>query len=756
MTLYAGRGEGLETGRARLSQIGGHQSMTTTDPGPVDQVNGTAHPRLLDPDAIVPTPREEAQLSRAGQSEQPAVVPVDPAAIASTPKPQDGLGGLRRALTHPASKAAARHAVHVGYGAAVALRHHREERSTLRHQRMMRAAEAAGDHDKALEWEERARRHRQERHARRLELIRAVPHAAKSAIVGAGLTLGGLLVLGILLALASHNPREALGPLKALIDTIRWCAAAFDLAVEVALWAVPAGLLLWLWDTGRRHAATSTGWVAKLQPATQDAGLIVTADGIVRALQHLGISELNKAFKGGWVPAFPLTPIREGRGYRFILELPLGVHPAMIADVNEKLARNLHRSPIEVWPTDAAKAKTGNPGCLDVWVADRGTLDKPAPEYPLLHDGMADVFAGVPVGVTPRGDTILAPVYANNAVAGGQMGQGKSNACRVYLLGCALDPLCELWVHVFANNGDFDAFEPRLARYHRGSTDEVTAAGLQSLTDLYAEVERREGRLAELGAKKLTRNIAADHPDLRPIVALFSECHELFGHPEFGEQAADVGAQTIRRARKTGITLMFDTQSSRKEAIPPRIVELVSVNACFYVKSWRSNDGFLGDGSFAAGIRATELRPGTDRGTSLITGVSDQPFEIMRWYYIEVNDDTGFDAATDVIARAVDNVADGTRTASTARPAQPPASRDLLEDLLTVLGDELLPVAEAAKRLQTLAPSHPAYRGLTGTDLKARLLDQHGVKVPSTGNRWPVDPDAIRTAIARRGPADAS
>ena len=48
------------------------------------------------------------------------------------------------------------------------------------------------------------------------------------------------------------------------------------------------------------------------------------------------------------------------------------------------------------------------------------------------------------------------------------MGQGKSNAARVTMLGAALDPLAVLWVFVFANNGDFDAYQPRLARYHRG------------------------------------------------------------------------------------------------------------------------------------------------------------------------------------------------------------------------------------------------------------------------------------------------
>src|SRR5207248_4028212 len=132
-----------------------------------------------------------------------------------------------------------------------------------------------------------------------------------------------------------------------------------------------------------------------------------------------------------------------------------------------------------------------------------------------------------------------------------------------------------------------------------------------------------------------------------------SECHEMFGHPEYGKQAAEVAAALLRRARKTAIWAGFDTQSSRKDAIPPKVVELVSVNACFYVKSWRSNDGFLGDGSFAAGIRATELRAGKDVGTSLLTGATEERFEILKWFYVEADDDTGYDAAAEVIERAM-------------------------------------------------------------------------------------------------------
>jgi S-DNA-T family DNA segregation ATPase FtsK/SpoIIIE len=325
------------------------------------------------------------------------------------------------------------------------------------------------------------------------------------------------------------------------------------------------------------------------------------------------------------------------------------------------------------------------------------------------------------------------------------------------MAGAALDPLAELWVFVFANNGDFDAYQPRLAHYHRGVGDATIPAALEALRALYEEVGRREAKLAELGAKKVTRPLAEKYPDLRPLITLFSECHELFGDPNHGREAADLAVQTMRRARKTAITLAFDTQSSRADAIPPKIVELVKLNACFAVKSWRSNDGFLGDGSFQAGIRATELRMGKDVGTSILTGATAERFEIVKWFYLDVDDDTGFDAAADIIARAMANL-----HPAIARPAvdgqQPPQVRDLLDDIAAVLDAgrwdaPKVPAADIPARLRRLAPDWVPYRSITGLDLRRYLQAEHGVKVPTTGHKYPVDPAVIRDALTRRDAA---
>jgi S-DNA-T family DNA segregation ATPase FtsK/SpoIIIE len=185
-------------------------------------------------------------------------------------------------------------------------------------------------------------------------------------------------------------------------------------------------------------------------------------------------------------------------------------------------------------------------------------------------------------------------------------------------------------------------------------------------------------------------------------------------------------------------------------------VENVAINTCFYVKTWRNNDGFLGDGSFQAGIRATELRFKVDRGTSVTTGATDEIFELLKWFYIAA-DDTGYDAAEEVIARSLRKVhrsiALGGHSNAEA-PAIEQQDRDLLDDLDEVLGNERVKIADVPALLRELASDWTPYRDLNGVKLRALLHDRYGIKVPSTGREYPLDPVTVRDALARQATAD--
>jgi S-DNA-T family DNA segregation ATPase FtsK/SpoIIIE len=127
----------------------------------------------------------------------------------------------------------------------------------------------------------------------------------------------------------------------------------------------------------------------------------------------------------------------------------------------------------------------------------------------------------------------------------------------------------------------------------------------------------------------------------------------------------------------------------------------------------------------------------------------------VKWFYIEADDDTGYDAAADIIARAMANLHPAVAGPVGGHEQQAPLVQDLLDDIATVLGvdrwhTEKVPAADIPARLRTLAPDWAPYRTINGLEIRRYLETEHGVKVPTTGHKYPVAPAAIREAIARR------
>jgi DNA segregation ATPase FtsK/SpoIIIE, S-DNA-T family len=252
----------------------------------------------------------------------------------------------------------------------------------------------------------------------------------------------------------------------------------------------------------------------------------------------------------------------------------MGVTAEMVAAKRKTLAANLGRAALETWPTQGEEA-----GLLDLWIADRGRLGAGAGPWPLLHEGAVDVFQGVPIGKTQRGQIIHGLFFERNWLVGGRPGQGKTSLVRTLVLGAALDPTAELWVFVIAQNTDFTPLVPRLTRYEVGMGPEVAAAAVQALADLFAEMERRGKLLATLpGSPPATSRKLANKPalGLHPLICVISECHELFGHLTYGAPAAKLAISVIKQGRKFGVTLILDTQSPTAASIPTDVTRNVS------------------------------------------------------------------------------------------------------------------------------------------------------------------------------------
>jgi S-DNA-T family DNA segregation ATPase FtsK/SpoIIIE len=304
---------------------------------------------------------------------------------------------------------------------------------------------------------------------------------------------------------------------------------------------------------------------------------------------------------------------------------------------------------------------------------------------------------------------------------------------------------------------DFEPFRPRLSRYRMGMDDSVAEAATQALADLLTEMERRGKILGEQPGRppKVSRKLADKRGlGLHPLVCGIDECHELFQHPKFGKKAAELAVRLIKRGRKYGIVLLLATQSPTKDSIPREVTRNVSCGVAFSVADQVANDGLLGSGKYAAGIRATELRINTDRGTCVAVGITDETFELVRTFYVPFED--GADDVSPVIGRALALIEEmGRAVESSALPqleAAGPVVVDELADLADVIGgDDRVRTQQVLSRLVEHNPEH--YGGWSFAALSALLAD-HGVTARKSHGVMTVRAADVTAALACRDTGD--
>src|SRR5699024_9081200 len=178
--------------------------------------------------------------------------------------------------------------------------------------------------------------------------------------------------------------------------------------------------------------------------------------------------------------------------------------------------------------------------------------------------------------------------------------------------------------------------------------------------------------------------------------------------------------------------------------------------ACGAIGDRRRNNVVLGDHAHENGISALGLKPAVrddqgkmkklnDVGTLIGVGYSEDDSATMRCYNV-MDPDT-----MSRLVRRIDDVRHGPSTAPAV--VEPTPDRDLLADVAAVLGTEPVPAADVAGALQTLAPAHRPYQQLSKSGL-AKQLGELGVRVPSTGNRYPIDPDTVAAVLGARASED--
>jgi S-DNA-T family DNA segregation ATPase FtsK/SpoIIIE len=593
----------------------------------------------------------------------------------------------------------------------------------------VRLARLAGDREALAEWTERLVTLKDNR-AERLRALPATLAAGLRALFVMVCMLAGLLILiGVWLAFTPDSIGWH-GWWTLIRHLLTGTLTALTVAIHAVLWAAVPALLVAAWREGRRAAQPPRWLISAQERAEQDAE--ITADVITAALRHVKIPALTRYLTSGGVLEYVVTPREQGGGTYTQVRLPMGVTAAELLSSTkvELLAGNLGRHRHEVWPQ---REKDTDARVLDLWIADKGTMDKPAPPWPLLHDGEVDVFRDrLPWGVTMRAEQITVGMLQKHWLIGATSKQGKSTVLRLLALGLALDPTVELHIADLKGDGDWSMFKPRAVTLIEGSTDEHAAATTEMLEWAVGEIARRYDAKRTTGIigpipREMSRRT---HSGFHPIYLFIDECQVLYGAPHpIGGSKDDARAWRAAKklhdqARAVNVHLLQATQRPDDRTLPARVREGAHVRCALNVPNHETAKMILADAA-DRGARPQDLRPGADAGTVVATGeVEDIPqgqaFAIVRTHYVSTTD------AYTVIARAMDIIRRTGRT-PTGQPTDSEPARDLLVDVQAVMdGSDKLRSTDVLYQLRVRW--EPTYGGWSAQQF-ATALEQRGVEV---------------------------
>ncbi|MEU3143879.1 ATP-binding protein [Streptomyces sp. NPDC006999] len=650
---------------------------------------------------------------------------------------------VKATVTHErttnAVRFAARHTLYVWGGARIVGRRTWDGRTAARYERMLRAAEAAGNYEVAAEWEERGQRFRDARHRRRMDLLHSPVDAAKGALVGTGMGIGALVALGVVLAIANEDVGDVVTPLMAVIEFIRLLITIVTVVWGPLVSIGPFLALLGLWAVGR-HQQAAPNWALPANVRSGE-GEPITPSIVVKALRDLGVPALRNAIKEmGDAGASMLGPIRiAGCGVEVDVTLPSGVATNEVQGKRRKLAENLSRHEHEVFITIPQAART-----VRLWVADSGALDEPIGPSPLTTDDTlrSDYAKGrAPWGQDLRGDAAALSLYQRHLLITGLSNQGKTAALRALALWLALDRTVEFRIADLKGAGDWAMFDHLATVLIQGPTDDHVIDATEML----------EGGVSEME----TRLTAPSGTVFPPLILLVDEAQVAFMCPLKDEDKRPYGGSKAtsryfmaarkihNQGRAVNVLLWQGTQDPTDQNLPKLVREGAHTRASLALGTESQARMALGDKAVDGGAAPNLLRPGLDKGTVVVAsdGIeipAGQASITVRTHYIDT------ETATEVAERAK-RMRDGVTTLRVVERGQ---ERDPLADIAAVVGDApRVRTKDVLTRLSTL--NADAYGGWSFIDLK-RVLDDAGAEPYKSDGVMVVSRDRLTRALTNR------
>ncbi|MFF0694562.1 FtsK/SpoIIIE domain-containing protein [Streptomyces tendae] len=651
--------------------------------------------------------------------------------------------GIRHETTRATVRAAARHGLYTFNGGRIVARRAWDGRTGSRYERMIRAAEAAGNLEAAEEWEERLQRFRAARHHRRMDLLHSPVDAAKGVAVGAGMSIGVLVALGVVMAISTGHVGDVITPLSATVDFIALLIRIVQVVWGPALTIGPFLALLALWSVGRKQQA-APAWALPANVRSSE-GEPITPSIVVKALRDLGISPLKTAIKEmGDAGASMLGPIRiAGCGVEVDVTLPSGVATDEVQKRRRKLAENLTRHEHEVFITIPEAART-----VRLWIADSGALDEPIGPSPLVTDETmtANYKTGkAPWGQDLRGDAAELSVYQRHLLVTGLSNQGKTAALRALALWLALDRTVQFWIADLKGIGDWAMFDGIAQILIEGPSDDHVIQATEMVEDAVEEMNRR------IEERRQDPTVVFE-----PLIVVVDEAQLAFMCPVVGEDKRPYGGakatsryfMAVRKLHNQGravdVLMWQGTQDPTDQNLPKLVREGAHTRASLVVGTESQSRMALGDKAVNGGAAPHLLRQGLDKGTLVvasdgITIPAGQASITVRTHFID-------DEPAAEIAERAKMLRDG---ATTLRLVDQSEERDALADVAAVIGDAArLRTNEVLKRLHSLAPK--VYGDQWTNDRLKSLLEEHGEEPKKSHGVMVVHRDHVLRALANR------